>query len=261
MNKKAKIIAITNQKGGVGKTTTSINLSACLGRMNHKILIIDADAQGNATTGLGVEKDKIIKSMYEVMIGEESLPKTIIKDVVFNVDLAPATIYLAGAEAFLMELRDPSRTPFKIAIDNIAADYDFIFIDCPPSLGLINRSVLAVADAVLIPLQAEYLALEGLTQLLCSIRDVQKISNPNLSIEGILLTMYDSRTNLSSEVKAEILKYFPEKVYKQNIPRNVKVSEAPSHGQAVIDYEPSSSGALAYHALAKEFLQKSGQER
>ena len=255
-----KIIAITNQKGGVGKTTTAVNLAACLGRLGIKVLLVDADAQGNATTGLGVEKDKIIKSMYEVMVGDATLKSIILKDVTNNVDLAPATINLAGAEAFLIENREQHESSFSQTLRPLVDEYDYIFIDCPPSLGLINRCVLAVSDTVLIPLQVEYYALEGLTQLLSSIRFVQKMFNPELGIEGILLTMYDMRTNLSSEVKAEVERYFPEKVYQTLIPRNVKISEAPSYGQAIIDYEPRSSGAVAYYALTKEFIKKNEQK-
>ncbi len=254
-----KIIAVTNQKGGVGKTTTSLNLAASLGFLGAKVLIIDADAQGNATTGAGVAKENIAHSLYDTLIGDVPFKEIIIQDVFNNVDLAPATISLAGAEAYFLQMHNNKQNILAQLLKPIYRNYDFIFIDCPPSLGLINRNVLGAADTVLIPLQVEYYALEGLAQLLSSIRFVQKMHNPLLGIEGILLTMFDSRTNLSSEVMQEVQKYFKEKVYQTYIPRNVKVSEAPSFGESIISYDKRGAGSLAYMELAKEFLRNNGK--
>ncbi|WP_338965217.1 MULTISPECIES: AAA family ATPase [unclassified Spiroplasma] len=257
-----KIIAITNQKGGVGKTTTSINLAAGLARTGKKVLLVDIDPQGNATTGTGVNKDEIHDgmSMYDVLVGQVPLKNIIIPGVINNVDLAPATISLAGADIYLMERLDDNQSLLLDRIKPIRDKYDFILIDCPPSLGLINRNALACADSVLIPIQAEYYALEGLAQLLTSIRFVQKMFNKNLTIEGIVLTMFDSRTKLSFEVMAEVKKYFNEKVYRTHIPRNIKISESPSHGLSIFDYDKGGAGAIAYEELTREVLANNGKQ-
>ncbi|AGM25773.1 chromosome partitioning protein ParA [Spiroplasma syrphidicola EA-1] len=254
-----KIIAITNQKGGVGKTTTSINLAAGLSRHGKKILLIDIDPQGNATTGIGANKDEIQESMYDVLIGQATLKSIIIPDVIESIDLAPATISLAGADVYLMEHSEENQNILLERIKPVRDNYDFILIDCPPSLGLINRNALACADSVLIPIQAEYYALEGLAQLLSSIRFVQKMFNKDLTIEGIVLTMFDSRTKLSFEVMSEVKKYFNEKVYKTHIPRNIKISESPSHGLSIFDYDKGGAGAVAYEELVKEVLANNGK--
>ncbi|AGM24742.1 ParA family protein [Spiroplasma chrysopicola] len=254
-----KIIAITNQKGGVGKTTTSINLAAGLARHGKKILLIDIDPQGNATTGIGANKDEIQESMYDVLIGQATLKSIIIPEVIESVDLAPATISLAGADVYLMEHSEENQNILLERIKPVRDNYDFILIDCPPSLGLINRNALACADSVLIPIQAEYYALEGLAQLLSSIRFVQKMFNKDLTIEGIVLTMFDSRTKLSFEVMSEVKKYFNEKVYKTHIPRNIKISESPSHGLSIFEYDKGGAGAVAYEELVKEVLANNGK--
>ncbi|AHF60656.1 sporulation initiation inhibitor Soj [Spiroplasma mirum ATCC 29335] len=253
-----KIIAVTNQKGGVGKTTTSINLAAGLALHGKKILLIDIDPQGNSTTGIGTNKDDISESMYDVLIGQVPLKNIIIPNIIPNVDLAPATISLAGADIYLMEQSEDSQSLLLDRIKPVRDNYDFILIDCPPSLGLINRNALGCADSVLIPIQAEYYALEGLAQLLTSIRFVQKMFNKNLTIEGIVLTMFDSRTKLSFEVMSEVKKYFNEKVYKTYIPRNIKISESPSHGLSIFDYDKGGAGAIAYRELTKEVLANNG---
>ncbi len=253
-----RIIAITNQKGGVGKTTTSINLAAGLGLLEKRVLLLDVDPQGNTTTGVGIQKENIQACMYDVMVDKKAVADIIIPDVMKNVDLAPATISLAGAEVFLIENRGDQQNILRKKLIALANDYDYILIDCPPSLGLINRNALACSDTVLIPIQAEYYALEGLAQLLSSIRFVQKMYNQNLTLEGILITMYDSRTNLSEEVRKEVRKYFSKKVYKTYIPRNIKLSEAPSYGVSIFDYDRSGKGAVAYRELAKEVVTING---
>ncbi|EGL83647.1 Cobyrinic acid ac-diamide synthase [Caldalkalibacillus thermarum TA2.A1] len=248
-----KIIAIANQKGGVGKTTSSINLGACLATLGQKVLLIDIDPQGNTTSGIGIDKADIQYCIYDVLINDVHPQEVIQHTSIENLHIIPATIQLAGAEIELVptisrEIR------LKKALQLVRDNYDFILIDCPPSLGILTINSLTAADSVLIPIQCEYYALEGLSQLLNTIRLVQKHLNKNLTIEGVLLTMLDARTNLGIQVIEEVKKYFKEKVYQTVIPRNVRLSEAPSHGKPIIDYDPKSKGAEVYMELAKEVL-------
>ncbi|NOQ50336.1 MAG: AAA family ATPase [Mycoplasmataceae bacterium] len=249
-----KIIAITNQKGGVGKTTTAINLAAGLGRKNYKVLLLDLDPQANSTTGLGIEKEQIKSDIFDVLIHNVKFDNAILPTTAKNVWIIPSSIQLAGAEIFLSSKTSNSEKIFQEHFDNLEYDFDFILFDCPPSLGLINRNVLSVCDEVLIPIQAEYYALEGLTQLLSTISLVKKMFNSKLQIGGILLTMFDNRVNLGQEVKEEVYKFFKEKVYKTMIPRNVTLAEAPSVGKSIFDYKSNCSGAKAYESLTEEFL-------
>ncbi len=250
----AKIIAIANQKGGVGKTTSSINLAAGLAYLSKKVLLIDFDPQGNATQGVGYEVGLNDLTVYDALLGEND-----IKDCVKSLkrpplDLLPSNISLAGADLEIAKIDKDREKILKNQLDTIRDNYDFIIIDCPPSLGLLNTNALTAADSVIIPVQCEYYALEGVTQLLQTIRLVQKLFNPSLKIEGVLLTMYDARTNLSSEVSSEVRKHFKEKAYRTNIPRNIKLSEAPSVGKSIFDYDMTCEGARAYVALTKEVL-------
>lgn len=247
-----KIIAIANQKGGVGKTTTSVNLSALLAKRGKKVVLIDADPQGNATSGLGVDKD-VEKSLYDVLINEEPVAGTLQDTVEKNLKICPSNMNLAGAEVELVSQMSREHR-LKEQLEEIKDKFDYIFIDCPPSLGLITLNSFTAADSVLIPVQCEYYALEGLGQLLNTINLVKKHLNKSLEIEGALLTMYDIRTNLSNQVVKEVKKYFDDKVYKTVIPRNVRLSEAPSFGMPITMYDPKSKGARSYEKLAKEFL-------
>lgn len=253
-----KVIALANQKGGVGKTTTSINLGACLADLGPKVLLIDSDAQGNATSGVGVHKTEIEKDIYDVLVNEYPIEKTIIKTAHPRLDLVPATIQLSGAE---IELTSQIAREARLAeaIKSIKDKYDFILIDCPPSLGLLTINAFCASDSILIPVQSEYYALEGLSQLMNTIRLVQKHFNPELEIEGVLMTMLDARTKLGIQVVEEVRKFFGAKVYQTIIPRNVRLSEAPSYGQPIIDYDPTSKGAQEYQALAKEVLTHYGK--
>lgn len=250
-----KIIAVTNQKGGVGKTTTSINLASGLAYLNKKVLLIDFDPQGNTTQGVGAPRESIKNSIYDVVMGDKTVLNSTLSLKRPPVHLIPATIDLAGADLEMVEYKVGRENLLKKKLDVAKQDYDFIIIDCPPSLGLLNTNALTAADSVIIPVQCEYYALEGLTQLLSTIRLVQKLFNPSLHIEGILLTMFDARTKLSLEVQQEVRKYFKERVYKSFIPRNVKLSEAPSRGQSIFEYDVRSEGAKAYAALSKEVIQ------
>ncbi|CAM3413600.1 AAA family ATPase [Hydrogenibacillus schlegelii] len=253
MTRVGKIIAIANQKGGVGKTTTAVNLGAALALLGKRVLLVDMDPQGNTTSGIGVSKADVVYDVYDLLINDVPAANVVRPTNVPNLDLLPSTIQLAGAEIELVPTLS-REVRLRRALEPIRSAYDFILIDCPPSLGLLTINALTAADSVLIPIQAEYYALEGLSQLLNTIRLVQKHLNGALTIEGVLLTMYDARTNLSLQVAEEVKKYFKDKVYRAIIPRNVRLSEAPSHGQAVVTYDPKSRGADLYMELAREVL-------
>lgn len=250
----SKIISIANQKGGVGKTTTAINLSAYLSRMGKKILLVDLDIQGNATTGLGIKRNSLEQCVYNVLIGEEEAQNIIQKTEFDHLFILPSTINLAGAEVELINTKD-REIRLQRELDSIKEKYDYIFIDCPPSLGIITINALCASDGVIIPLQCEYYALEGLTSFLNTFSLVQRKFNQKLKIRGILLTMYDSHTSLSQQVSSEVINYFKNQVFQTIIPRNVRLSEAPSYGKPIIIYDPGSKGAEAYRKLALEFLE------
>lgn len=248
-----KMISIGNQKGGVGKTTTTVNLGAALAQLGKKVLIIDSDSQGNATSGLGVERGQVKKSLYEILVDEEPLENCILPTSSDNLDIVPSTISLAAAELELVNVKD-RELRLKEAVNPVRDKYDYILVDCPPSLGQLSINAFTASDTILIPVQAEYYALEGLSQLLNTIRLVQKSYNRQFRIEGVLITMLDARTNLGYEVVEEVRKYFREKVYKTIISRNIRLSEAPSYGQSVLDFDPRSRGAEMYLDLAKEVI-------
>jgi len=252
------VIALANQKGGVGKTTTSVNLGACLAEMHKKVLLIDLDPQGNATSGTGIEKPTIEEDIYDVLVNDAELKNVILESAHPGLDIAPTTIQLSGAEMELTSMM-ARETRLNDAIKTVSDQYDYILIDCPPSLGLLTINAFTASDSILIPVQSEYYALEGLSQLLNTIKLVQKHFNPDLKIEGVLLTMYDERTNLGQQVKEEVQKFFGDKVYETIIPRNVRLAEAPSHGLPIIDYDPRSKGSLVYVELAKEVVAAHGK--
>lgn len=248
-----KIISIVNQKGGVGKTTTAINLSNTLGENGKKVLLVDIDPQGNSTSGLGFNKKELERSSYHLLMGLSEAEEIIKKTKFKNLYLLPADMNLAGAELELVDTQN-RESRLKIGLEKIKGNFDFIFLDCPPSLGLITLNALTVSDSFLVPIQCEYYALEGLSQLMTTVRTVRKLYNPSLDIEGVLLTMYDSRLNLTRMVVEEVKRFFPKKVFSTVIPRNVRLSEAPSFGLPICEYDKSSTGAQSYMNLATEFI-------
>lgn len=252
-----KTIAIVNQKGGVGKTTSAVNLAASVGQKGYKTLLVDIDPQGNATSGLGFRKKDVVKSSYDVLVGGESAAD-IIKTTKFRkLDLMPSNMQLAGAELEIADMENRT-SRLKNALISVKENYDFIFLDCPPSLGLITINALCAVDSIIVPIQCEYYALEGLSQLMNTVRQVKRLYNPLIDIEGVLLTMYDGRLNLTQQVVSEVKRFFPQKVYATVIPRNVRLSEAPSFGQPVSYFDRGSKGSKAYDELADEFLRKNG---
>lgn len=251
-----KAIAIFNQKGGVGKTTTNINLSACLATQGKRVLVIDIDPQGNTTSGIGITKRKLKETLYDVLINDDyDVHKAILNTKTKNLDLIPASVDLAGAEIELVNIEGREQR-LKKAIEMIREEYDYIFIDCPPSLGLLTINSLTAVDSVLIPIQCEFYALEGVSQLMSTVELVKKNMNPDLKIEGVILSMFDGRTNLSIQVVQEVKKYFGNYVFSTVIPRNIRLAEAPSYGMPIVKYDPSSSGAKAYSKFALEFLER-----
>jgi len=251
----ARVISIANQKGGVGKTTTAINLATCIAMNGYKVLLVDSDPQGNATSGLGINRSRLKYCIYNLLMGEIEAEKVIIHTREKNLDLLPATIQLAGAEIELASKSNREKT-LRVCFDSIRDKYDYIFVDCPPSLGLLTINALTASNSVLIPLQCEYYALEGLSQLINTISLVKKRANRSLRIEGIVFTMFDGRTNLSIQVVDEVKRHFSRNVYRTIIPRNIRLSEAPSHGKPIVSYDPRSRGAEVYRELALEVLKR-----
>jgi len=252
-----KIIAFANQKGGVGKTTTCVNVATYMALMDKKVLILDLDPQGNATTAVGIQKSKDLKTIYDLIDGESVYEEVIQATIVDNLSIIPSTVDLAGAEVELIQIPQREKVVKKI-LDEIRASYDYILIDCPPSLGLITVNALTAADSVIIPIQCEFFALEGLTQLMNTIKLIKFHLNPELDIEGVVMTMKDKRYNLTNQVSSEIVKVFTKKVYLTTIPRNIRLAEAPSHGLPVALYDSDSKGAEAYLSLAEEILKRNG---
>ena len=249
----AKIIAIANQKGGVGKTTTSINLSACIAMQGKKVLLIDLDPQGNATSGVGVNKNEITQSVYEILINGEEIENTMLDTQIDNLKICPSNIKLAGAEVELVNFIS-RESRIKNALESIEMKFDYIIIDCPPSLGLLTLNAFTASNSIIVPIQCEYYALEGLSQLINTVKLVKKHLNTSLDIEGVVLTMFNSRTNLCVQVTQEVKDYFGTKVYKSFIPRNIRLSEAPSFGMPIILYDAKSRGAKCYMELASEVI-------
>ena len=250
-----KTIAVANQKGGVGKTTTAINLSSCIAAKGKKVLVIDTDPQGNTTSGLGVEKNKLENTIYELMLGDCSIRDCIISDVIHNVSLVPSNVNLSAAEIELIGV-DKKEYILRNEIDYVKDNYDYIIIDCPPSLNMLTINAMTTADSVLVPIQCEYYALEGLSQLIHTVNLVKERLNPDLKMEGVVFTMYDSRTNLSAQVVENVKDNLNQHIYKTLIPRNIRLAEAPSYGLPINLYDPKSTGAEAYMLLAEELIQK-----
>ena len=248
----SKTVALVNQKGGVGKTTTAVNLAASLGSLGYRVLLADVDPQGNSTSGLGINKRELTASTYDALLGTAPAQEVILQTPYKNVFLMPSNMELAGAELELADV-EKREARLKTALAAVKGDFDYIFLDCPPSLGLITINALVAADSLLVPIQCEYYALEGLSQLVTTVRTVKRLYNPYIEMEGVVLTMYDGRLNLTQQVVAEVKRCFPKKVYSTVIPRNVRLSEAPSYGEPVIYYDRTSRGAAAYISLAEEF--------
>ena len=248
-----RVIAIANQKGGVGKTTTAVNLSSCLALLGARVLLIDVDPQGNSTSGLGIDKSTVKRCVYDCLVNNVPMDEAVVSTKVENLGLLPATIQLAGAEVELVSVL-ARENMLKRALEKVKYRYDFVLMDCPPSLGLLTINALTAASSVLVPIQCEFYALEGLSQLMRTVGLVQKNLNPSLQLEGVVLTMFDARTNLSIQVVDEVKNHFRNKVYRTIIPRNIRLSEAPSHGKPIVQYDPKSRGAEVYLELAKEVM-------
>lgn len=255
-----RVIAVSNQKGGVGKTTTAINLSACLAEKNKKVLTIDMDPQGNTSSGLGIDKNELENTIYEIFLGEASIDECIMDSVMENLQIVPANINLSGAEIELIGTEDKEFI-IKNQLDKIKDDYDFIIIDCPPSLSLLTVNAMTAADSVLVPIQCEYYALEGLSQLIHTIELIKERLNEHLVLEGVVFTMYDARTNLSLQVVENVKENLEQNIYKTIIPRNVRLAEAPSYGMPIVMYDSKSSGAEAYRFLAEEVIEKEDENQ
>ena len=252
-----KIIACVNQKGGVGKTTTAVNLASGVGKLGKKVLIIDADPQGNTTSAYGVDKQKLSVSVYDLLIGKATAEAAILETPFDGVSVIACNMDLAGAEVELIGIEN-RESQLKLALSAVKNDYDYIFIDCPPSLGLITINALCAADSLLVPIQCEYFALEGLSHLIASVRQIKRLYNPSLELEGVLLTMYDGRLNLTQQVVGEVKRFFKKELYSTVIPRAVRLSEAPSYGMPIQYYDPRNKGARAYDDLAEEFVKRNG---
>ncbi len=250
-----KTLTFANQKGGVGKTTSAVNTAAAMAYLGKKVLLVDCDPQGNATSGVGINKRQIVNSTYDLLIGRVSGKDCVINTEFKNLDIIPANIALAGAEFELVELENREKR-LRNGIDSVKADYDYVVIDCPPSLGILTVNSLVAADGIIIPMQCEYYALEGLSQLMLSIRQVKKLYNPDIEITGILLTMYNGRLNLTLQVVNELKKYYANKIISTPVVRNVRISEAPSHGMPIIAYDRYSKGSLAYIEIAREIMER-----
>ncbi|MBR2410288.1 MAG: ParA family protein [Clostridia bacterium] len=251
----AKTVAVLNQKGGVGKTTTAVNLAACVGAKGKRVLLVDIDPQGNSTSGFGIDKRAIKVSSYDVLVGNNKAKEAVVHTEFQGVDLMVSNMNLAGAELEIIDIKNREAL-LKNQLARVSEEYDYIFLDCPPSLGLITLNALTASDTFLVPIQCEYYALEGLSQLMATVRNIKRLYNPYIELEGVLLTMYDGRLNLTQQVVEEVKKFFPKKVYATTIPRNVRLSEAPSFGQPIIYFDKRSKGAEAYIDFADEFLSK-----